>query len=347
MRGRAASLPRQQRTALASIAVALALVALKLIVGIISHSLGLIAEAIHSGTDLVAAVLTFFAVGVAVRPADVEHPFGHGKAEHLSALAEGAVLVIASVVIAVEAIGRLTEKSHPVQAVSFALGAAAIAIVLDLFRWLSSARSARRHASPALHGNAVHFALDMVGSVAVLIGLVLVHSGDQHADSVAALLVAALVLVSAGRLMRRNVQALMDTAPLGAAGRARTAIEHVEGALSVRRVRVRESGGRYFADVVVGVRRGTDVAGGHAVASAVEDAVERELPGCDVVVHIEPHEEPLRRRSDADEVVLRLTISLRGLADATAAERLAAEIEDDVRHRHAEARDVHIEIEGG
>ncbi|MGA8352789.1 MAG: cation diffusion facilitator family transporter [Solirubrobacteraceae bacterium] len=102
----------QQRTALSSVAIAAALAAIKLIVGLFSHSLGMIAEAIHSGTDFVAALLTFFAVGVAVRPPDREHPFGHGKAEHLSALGEGAVLVVASIGIAVEAITRLTSGAH-------------------------------------------------------------------------------------------------------------------------------------------------------------------------------------------------------------------------------------------
>lgn len=291
-------MPAQQRTALISVLVAVVLVALKLSVGILSHSLGLIAEAIHSATDLVAALLTFFAVGVAVRPADTEHPFGHGKAEHLSALGEGAVLVLASIGIAVEAVTRLTGGSHAAEATWYALAVAGIAIVLDATRWLSSKRVAKRKLSPALQANALHFALDMVGSAAVLVGLLLVRAGNESADSIAALLVAALVLFSAGRLMRRNVQVLMDSTPPAAQRTAREAIEGVEGAVSLRRLRMRESGGRHFADVIVTVPAGTDVAFGHEVASAIERAVEQALPGSDVVVHVEPHAEDERPHAE-------------------------------------------------
>jgi cation diffusion facilitator family transporter len=279
----------QQRTALLSVGIAATLAAIKLAVGLLSHSLGLIAEAIHSGTDLVAALLTFFAVGVAVRPPDHEHPFGHGKAEHLSALGEGAVLMVASVGIAVDAVIRLASGSHSVEAQWYALAVAGVAIVLDASRWLSSRKVARQQLSAALEANALHFALDMVGSAAVLLGLLLVRSGDQQADAIAALLVAGLVLFSAGRVMRRNVQVLMDRVPVsGAQETAREAIERVDDALSLRRLRMREAGGRHFADVVVAVPLGTDVVAGHAVASAIEQAVEQALPGSDVVVHVEP-----------------------------------------------------------
>src|ERR671918_2738623 len=98
----------QRRTALVSVAAAATLVALKLATGLATGSLGLVSEAAHSGTDLVAALLTLFAVGVAIRPADRAHPYGHGKAEHLAALAEAAILVVFSLVIVVAAIGRLT-----------------------------------------------------------------------------------------------------------------------------------------------------------------------------------------------------------------------------------------------
>lgn len=279
----------QQRTALVSVAIAGGLAALKLLVGLLSHSLGMVAEAIHSGTDLVAALLTFFAVSVAVRPADLEHPFGHGKAEHLSALGEGAVLVVASIGIAVEALIRLSGGTHAVQARWYVIGVAIVAIVLDAGRWTSSRRVARREGSPALQANALHFALDMVGSSAVLLGLLLVRAGDPRADAVAALLVAALALFSAGRLMRRNVEVLMDRAPSGGAQQtALEAIASVHGAVSLRRLRMREAGGRHFADVIVTVPAGSDVEYGHTVASAIERAVEQALPGSDVVVHVEP-----------------------------------------------------------
>jgi cation diffusion facilitator family transporter len=292
----------RRRTALLSVIAAVGLVVLKLAMGLVAHSLGLIAEAIHSATDLVAALLTFFAVGVAARPPDAEHPFGHGKAEHLSALGEGAVLVAASVLIAVESIARLASGGGHAQASWYVLGVVAVVIAVDAGRALASSRVARRERSAALAANALHFALDMVGSVAVLVGLVLVRAGYPGADSVAALLVAGLALYSASRLMRGNVRVLMDSAPADDAQEVvREAIENVSESVSLRRLRMREAGGRHFADVVVGVEPDAGVARGHAVASAIEEAVQRELPGADVVVHVEPDAAlgPLRQRATA------------------------------------------------
>jgi cation diffusion facilitator family transporter len=202
--------PSPKRTALASVVAAAALVAIKLAVGLVSHSLGVLAEAIHSATDLAAALLTFFAVRVALRPADREHPYGHGKAEHLSALGEGIILIVASIAIAVESIVRIAGHAPHVDARWYTFAVLAAVIVIDASRSLASRRAAHRHGSAALSANALHFTLDLLGSVAVLTGLVLVRSGYPQADSIAALLVAGLALFSAGRLMRRSVHALMD-----------------------------------------------------------------------------------------------------------------------------------------
>jgi cation diffusion facilitator family transporter len=279
----------QQRTALLSVIAAGGLVAVKLTVGLLAHSLGLVAEAIHSATDMVAALLTFFALGVAVRPADRDHPYGHGKAEHLSALAEGAVLVVASLVIVVESIIRLSGSGQKVDVHWYVLAILGVVILTDAGRLIASRRTAMKYSSPALRANALHFMLDMVGSLAVLLGLVLVRAGYPQADSIAALLVAALVLFTAGRLMRGNVRVLMDSAPRdGAQALVREAIAGIEEAVSVRRLRMREVAGKHFADVVVGVEPDAAVAHGHAVANAIEEAIERELPGSDVIVHVEP-----------------------------------------------------------
>jgi cation diffusion facilitator family transporter len=299
---RRSPMPAQQRSALVSVVAAAALVAIKLVVGLLSHSLGLIAEALHSGTDLIAALLTFFAVGVAVRPADRGHPYGHGKAEHLSALGEGAILVLASVLIAIESITRLQGHVQHVDTSWYVLLVIGVVILIDAGRSLTARRAGNRLNSPALSANALHFMLDLVGSVAVLVGLLLVRAGYTRADSIAALLVAVLVLFSAGRLMRGNVQVLMDSAPTDAAqDTAREAIESIDETVSLRRLRMREAGGRHFADVVVGVEPDAGLAHGHAVASAIEQAIERELPGSDVVVHVEPDGElgPLRQRATA------------------------------------------------
>src|ERR687887_2099291 len=292
----------QRRTALVSVAAAAALIARKLVTGLATHSLGLISEAAHSGTDLVAALLTFFAVGVAARPADTGHAYGHGKAEHLAALAEGAILVLASLVIAERSIARLVGSTPArVHAPWYALAVIGVVLVVDLTRTAVSVRAARRYGSAALSSNALHFASDFAGSAAVLVGLVLVRAGHPRADAVAALFVAVLVLVAAGRLMRRNVDVLMDGAPAEAQEAARAAIAGVEPAVELRRLRMRQAAGRHFADVVIGVPPGAAVAQGHAAADAVEEAVQRALPESDVVVHVEPEtrDVALRERAQA------------------------------------------------
>src|SRR3990170_1422485 len=291
----------QRRIALVSVAAACVLIVAKLVTGLATGSLGLISEAVHSGTDLVAALLTFFAVGVAGRPADRGHPYGHGKAEHLSALAEAAILVAASLFIAWRALGRIAGGGHPeIDAAWWALSVVGVVMVIDVSRALVSVRAARRYHSAALGANALHFASDLAGSAAVLVGLIAVRAGYASADSVAALFVALLVLVAAGRLMRQNVDVLMDRAPAEAHAAARRAIQAIEPFVDLRRLRLRQAAGRHFADVVIGVQPGAAVAQGHAVADAVEAAVEGVLPGADVVVHVEPRqgtEAALRERT--------------------------------------------------
>ena len=295
----------QRRTALLSVVAAAALIALKLGTGLATHSLGLLSEAAHSGTDLVAALLTFFAVGVAGRPADPSHQYGHGKAEHLAALGEGAILVLASAAIMWRAVVRLTSAGGPpVHASWYALAVIGVVIVVDVTRTTASARVARRYASAAIASNALHFAGDLAGSVAVLVGLLLVRAGYGNADSVAALFVAALVLLAAVRLMRGNVDVLMDRAPLVAEEAARRAIVSLAPAVDLRRLRMRQAAGRHFADVVIGVAPDVGVGQGHAAADAVEQAVQRALPEADVVVHVEPLESEAEVRERAHAAAL-------------------------------------------
>jgi cation diffusion facilitator family transporter len=295
----------QRRTALVSVVAAILLIALKLGAGVASHSLGLISEALHSGTDLVAALLTFFAVGVAVRPADVSHQYGHGKAEHLSALAEAAILVAASFFIAWRAITHLVGgRDATVEARWYAFAVIGIVIVVDISRTVILWRASRRYRSAALASNALHFASDFGGSVAVLVGLVLVREGHKGADSAAALFVAVLVLLAAARLMKRNVDVLMDRAPADAEQAARAALARVEPPVTLKRLRMRQAGPRQFMDVVIAVPPGAAVGQGHAAADRVEDALTAALPGSDVVVHVEPKEDEAAIRDRAHAAAL-------------------------------------------
>jgi len=175
-----------------------------------------------------------------------------------------------------------------VQATWYALLVIGVVIVVDLSRTVVSVRGARRYGSAALQANAVHFASDMLGSSAVLLGLLLVRAGYTRADSAAALLVAVLVLLAAARLMKANTDVLMDRAPAAAEETARAAISGIEPGVEVRRLRMRQAGGRQFADVVIGVSPEAAVGQGHEAANRVEAAVHDALPGSDVVVHVEP-----------------------------------------------------------
>jgi cation diffusion facilitator family transporter len=278
----------RERTARLSVVAAVVLVAIKLATGLITGSLGLIAEAAHSATDLIAALLTLFAVRLAVRPADREHHYGHGKAEHLAALGESAVLTLVSAFIAFESARRLFGHGGAPDVTWWSLLVIVVVIAIDATRALSSSRAARRYESPALASNALHFASDLAGSVAVLIGLLVVRAGYPRGDAVAALFVAVLVVLAAMRLARRSVDVLMDRA----SGEAATAVQDALTTLpvEVRRVRVRHAAGHDFVDLVIGVPPDVGVMQAHTLADEVEDAVRNALGHADVVVHVEPTE---------------------------------------------------------
>ena len=264
----------QRRIALASVAAAVVPIALKLVTGLATGSLGLLSEAAHSGTDLVAALLTLFAVGVAVRPADRSHPYGHGKAEHLAALAEASILVLISL-LAAAAVRRLVDGTSDVDATWYALVVIIVVIVIDASRAAVLHRSSRAYQSPAFAASALHFAGDLAGSTAVLLGLLARAQATGGRCDRGALRPRARVLVAAGRLIRRNVDVLMDQAPVDEDEAARRAIQALGPGVTLRRLRMRRAAGRHFADVVIGVPPGAAVGQGHAAADAVEQAVER------------------------------------------------------------------------
>jgi cation diffusion facilitator family transporter len=292
----------RRRSALFSVAAAIFLVALKLVTGLVTGSLAFLAEAAHSATDLVAAVLTLFAVRVAVRPPDEQHHYGHGKAEHLGALGESAVLLLVAFAIGFESLRRLVSGgSEGVEATWWSFAVLAVVIATDVSRMVASERSARRYGSPALAANALHFGSDLAGSLAVLLGTILVAAGHPDADALAGLLVAVLVIGLALRLLWQSVQVLMDRTSTHADERIRAALAKLREPLELRRVRVRHAAGRHFADLVVGVAPDKGVGQAHATADAVEDLVRSALGNADVVVHIEPvaPEGGLRERATA------------------------------------------------
>lgn len=277
-----------RRTALVSLLAAVGLTVTKLVVGVATDSLGILAEAVHSGLDTVAALLTLYAVGVAERPPDRQHQYGHGKAQHLAALTESVILAAAAIWIGYEAISRLESGGGRVDATWYAFLLLGGVLLVDATRVAVSVRTGRRERNAALLANAWHFASDFAGTTAVLVGMVFVAAGFPRADAIAALAVALLVLVAAARLGARNVDVLMDRAPSGLPHLIERVAESVPGVSEVRSVRVREAGGESFADVVIGVSRLEGLERSHATMDEVEDAVRSRIGPAQITVHVEP-----------------------------------------------------------
>jgi cation diffusion facilitator family transporter len=295
----------ERRTAIESIFAAALLMALTLGTGLVSGSLGLVSSGVDSSGDVVAAIVTFFAVRLGARPADSDHPYGHRRAENLSALAEATILLAGGAIVVVEAIVRVASGSSPLAARWYVFAVILVAIAVDLGRVFVSLRSARRYQSAALRSNAFHFASDTAGAFAVLAGLIADREGFPDGDAIAAMIVAIILFAAAARLISENARVLMDTAPAAAEESAREAIAALSPQIELHRLRLRESAGRYFADVVVSVPPGRAVIAGHAAADEVERAVGEALPNSDVVVHVEPR----RRGLDLRDRVLAIALS--------------------------------------
>jgi cation diffusion facilitator family transporter len=299
------AIPRgQTQTALVSIGAAVVLVALKLGTGIATGSLALVSAGIESSGDVVAAILTLLAVRLGGQPPDREHPYGHRRAENLAALGEAAILTGGGVFVVIEAVGRLSEGGdHGFDPTWYVFAVIAVALAVDISRVAVSIRSAKEYKSAALRSNAFHFAGDMAGSFAVLLGIAAVALGFQQGDAIASLLVAAIIFTAASRLIYENARVLMDTSPLAAQAEAEAAI-HALDDVELRQLRLRESGGHYFADATIGAAPDQALVASHRVADRVEAAVHIALPDSDVVVHVEPLREGLDLRARALAIAL-------------------------------------------
>ncbi len=303
-----------------SVLAAGALVVLKLGTGLVTGSLALVSAGIESSGDVVAAVLTLLAVRLGGLPADANHPYGHRRAENLAALGEAAILTAGGIVVVVEAVGRLTGGGQAFETHWYLFVVIAIALGVDVSRVVVSLRGAVLYKSAALRSNAFHFAGDMSGSVAVLAGMVAVGAGVHQGDAIAALLVAAIIFAAAGRLIFENARVLMDTTPAEAHARAYAAISELGDHVELRRLRVRESGGHYFADAVVTVPPGQAAIEGQEMSEEIEAAVLRSLPDSEIVVHLEPRRQGLSLRDRTLSVAL--------------AEPLGRDVHDIAIYRH-------------
>ncbi|GAC1653927.1 MAG: cation diffusion facilitator family transporter [Candidatus Dormibacteraceae bacterium] len=278
---------RPQLVALGSLLVGVAIFTGKLIVGVLTGSLGIISEAAHSGLDVAASGFTVVAVRTARKPADVEHPYGHGRAENLAAYTEGVLLLLTAVGIAYEAVNRLLMGHTHVDAATYALVLLVAAMVIESGRAVVLRWAGRLVNSAALQADSQNRLADVLSSLGVLLGLVGVRAGYWWADSIAALLVALLIGYSATRILLEAGDELMDRSPAGAEDDLRATIGAVKGVREVRGVRVRRSGGRLIADARVSARRTLSVDGAQALTEDVQDAVTRAMPGMDLVLAVE------------------------------------------------------------
>lgn len=264
------------------------LVGLKLGTGLATGSLALVSAGIESSGDVIAAVLTLGAVLLATRPADAEHNYGHRRAENIAALGESAIVFVGGCIITFEAIKRLIGGSHHIDTGWYVFVVIAIALSIDASRIVLSLRAARQYTSAAFRSNAFNFAGDMAGSVAVLVGLLLVAAGFHAGDAIASLCVAAVIFAAVSRLAFENVRALMDYAPPVSRDAIIDAIADANPDIELRRLRLRDVAGRLYADVIVGVPPATAASASHDIADRVEAAVQEIAPDSDILVHAEP-----------------------------------------------------------
>jgi cation diffusion facilitator family transporter len=294
--------------ALSSVIAAVGLTTFKIIIGVLTGSLGILAEAAHSGLDLVAAVMTWFAVHVADKPADPEHPFGHGKAENISALFETLLLLITSVWIIYEAVQRLMAPKVEVEVTIWSFLVMGTSIVVDFSRSRMLLKAAKEHNSQALEADALHFSTDIWSSAVVILGLVCVWVGMnfpawaflEKADAIAALAVAVIVIFVSGELGVRSIQALLDAAPKN--DEHKKIIETasaIPGVMDVHAVRIRPSGAVWFVDMHITVDGKKTVNETHALTEKIEKAVQKILPKSDVTVHVEPGEKTKKAKQKA------------------------------------------------
>jgi cation diffusion facilitator family transporter len=286
----------KQSAALSSLIAAVGLTAFKIVVGSATGSLGILAEAAHSGLDLVAALMTFLAVRVSGRPPDRTHPYGHGKIENLSALFETVLLVVTCVWIVWEALHRLQFHKADVEVTVWSFAVMLTSIAVDASRSRVLARAAKKYHSQALEADALHFQTDIWSSAVVIFGLIAVKAGEwfprlaflRHGDAVAALGVSAVVMWVCVQLGRRTVDALLDSAPAGMEERIAAAVEAVPGVRNCHNVRVRYSGPVLFIDLHILVDGAQTLAQAHDLTETIEAAIRNVAPQADVTVHPEP-----------------------------------------------------------
>ncbi|MCX6305028.1 MAG: cation diffusion facilitator family transporter [Bacteroidetes bacterium] len=278
----------KKRVAGVSVIAAFFLTGIKLAIGLVTGSLGLLSEALHSGLDLVAAVITYFSVRISDRPPDKNHHYGHGKIENFSALIETFLLLITCAWIIYEAVSRLVSGNTHIEVTIYSYFVVLTSIAIDLARSRALYRVARKYNSQALEADALHFSTDIWSSAVVLLGLIMAQFGWFFADSVAALAVAFIVLGVSWRLGKRAADVLLDRSPAPLVARLESVMNQAPGILRYHDLKVRTSGAENFIEVTIHVQPGLSLEKAHSISHQVEKHINNAVPRSYVHVHIEP-----------------------------------------------------------
>jgi cation diffusion facilitator family transporter len=281
----------KQRAAALSVASNSTLILIKVIAGIVTGSVAILTEAVHSSVDLIASVVALISVRKAGEPADETHRYGHDKVENLAAAIEGVLILVGSAAMAFAAVRRLLDGGST-RTVGLGIGVIGFAVVTNLIVSQVLARRGRETGSPALEGDATHLRTDALSAITVLIALVLVAvTGAQWIDPVAALLVAGVIVIAGIRLLMRSGQVLVDQAlPPEEVAAICEVIESFapQGLIGYHELRSRSGGSRRYVDVHVQFAAGTSLEDAHRTAHQLQDAIAARLGGADVLIHLEP-----------------------------------------------------------
>ena len=356
----------KSRVAAISVFASAAMAAAKFVVGIAIGSLALISEALHSSVDVVATVITWLVVRVSDRPADEEHHYGHGKLESISALGVIALLYVLAGGILVESYSRLSEGAPPPKISAIPFVVLLIDIAVNFWRARALHRAAHATKSQALEADALHFASDVLGSIAVIVGLALSGLGYAWGDAAAAIGVAVMIALLGLRLARSTVETLLDRAPEGASAKAAAAIRSVPGVVDVERLRVRMVGSTHFIDAIVKVPRTFPIDRVEEIKRKAQAAVAKVLDDADLTftaVPVARDNESVRERImviarnsglaihhvTVHDLGGKLTVSIDLEVDGdmtlTAAHDIAQELERHIRDEFGEDVEVDTHIE--
>lgn len=288
MNGKAVHIQEKKRVALVSVFAAVFLTGSKTIIGILTGSLGILSEALHSGLDLVAAVITFFSVKVSDHPADEDHHYGHGKIENLSALIETILLLVTCTWIIYEAVHRLWTGKVLIEVSYWSYIVIVTSIIVDFSRSRALMKAAQKHNSQALEADALHFSTDIWSSAVVLLGLVCANFGCFFADAVAALIVATIVIYVSYQLGRRSTDVLLDKAPKDTVEKVNKIVNQVPGITSCHNIKIRNSGADIFVELCIHSDPFRTIEEVHLLSDELERKLLEAIPRITVHIHQEP-----------------------------------------------------------